>query len=110
MTKAKMIERIQHAESRAWLALAVYDNAHAPVVGGYAAQIDFDRTDAQHLKLLHYWYALNSLMEELGIESALDDEMHEKAFDLNHDLFIRRQAAQGIFYDENGNEITFPAM
>lgn len=105
MTKAKMFERIQCAESRAWLALAEYDNTHAPVAGGYAAQLDFDRADTEHLKLLYSWYALAQLMDELGIKITLDDEMHAKAFDLNHDLFIRRQAAQGISYDENGNEV-----
>lgn len=105
MTKANMIERIRLAEGRAWLALAAYDNAHAPVNGGYAAQMEFDRTDVEHLKLVSSWYALNQLMEDLSVESILDDEMHEKALDLNHDLFIRRQAAQGIFYDENGNEV-----
>ena len=105
MTKQNMIAEIQAQEAALWLALAEYDNRNAPATGSYSSEIDWDLTDPGHDKHLAAWCALNTLMESLGITS--DNSLWERkaAMELSSDLFLRRQAARGITYDENGNEI-----
>lgn len=105
MTKANMIKEIQAEEAALWLALNEYDNQHAPVGVSVDRQIEWDMTDKGHCQHLYAWSAVSGLMETLGIPTDLDRWEHKAASELSSDLFRRRQAAQGIFYDENGNEI-----
>lgn len=103
MTK-KEIAIIQKKESELWLALVEYDYENAPTDGDYAREIEWYNTDVEYRQHLSAWYHVRQLMETLGVE-CLYDENHERASNLNHDLFLRRQASQGIYYDEQGNEI-----
>lgn len=105
MTKQKMIEEIQAKEATLWLALAAYDHRNAPVDGSYDSQIEWDLNDVGHCQHLQAWATVSDLMKALGIPSS-DSLAHKAAMELTHDLFIRRQAARGIFYDAEGNEIT----
>lgn len=105
MTKANMIEEIQKKEAELWLALIEYDAENAPTTGNYDDEIEFDKYDAEHNRLLNAWYQLSALMETLGIERDFNLLDNKIAFDLSTELFTRRQAARGIHYDEHGNEI-----
>lgn len=99
MTKQKMIEEIQAKEAALWLELAVYDHAFAPVNCTAEEQIDWDCSDEGHLTRSHAWNAVNDLMETLGIKHDYDLPESAQAHELRNDLFRRRQAARGIFYN-----------
>lgn len=99
MTKQQIIEKIQATEAALFLELAVYDHAHAPVDCNEEAQIQWDLTDPGHRAKSHAWNIINGLMVELGIDENLDAEEFRIANELYSDLFIRRQAANGIFYN-----------
>ncbi len=99
MTKQNMINAISAKEAALWLEMAKYDSLYAPVNCTLAEQLDWDMTDEGHLQLLHAWNAVNELMEDLGIETDFGDEDRQLASELRTDLFRRRQAARGIFYN-----------
>lgn len=100
MTK-KELAIIQQKETKLWYELALYDNANAPTDGDYTREIEWDTNDTGHRVRLSEWYAVSTLMDALGIESLYNEE----ASKLRSDLFKRRQASRGIFYDGRGNEI-----
>lgn len=105
MTKEKMIEEIQKQEAKLNLDLLQYESIYAPDDGDYQKEISWNKEDATYQKKLHAWYAVYQIMETLGIARNPDLEENRKASDLNKELFIRREAARGIFYDERGNKI-----
>ena len=106
MTKANMIETIRNKEGKLWIELHEYDFMYAPDDGDVSSQIEWECSDLGHCTRLHAWAAMHDLLEQLGIEIDYNDTAHAVAGDLAHGLFIRRQAAQGIYYDERGNEIS----
>ena len=99
MTKQKMIAEIQAKEAALWLDLAAYDHEFAPVDGDRSNEIFWDCNDEGHLTRLHAWCAVHDLMESLGIEDEFDNDDRAEASELRSDLFRRRQAARGIFYN-----------
>lgn len=105
MTKANMIKEIQAKEAALWLAIAEYDNQNAPVDGSRDSHLEWDINDAGHCRKLHAWAAVHDLMETMGIEPDWDLWERKAAYELSDDLFTRRQAARGIFYDDRGSEI-----
>lgn len=104
MTKKEM-KTIQAAEAAAQLELAIYDSLHAPADGDDNRMIDWESNDPGHNKLLYAWAAIYSLMETLGIPVDFQLHANEQAGDLRTELFFRRQAAKGITYDAEGNEV-----
>lgn len=104
MTKSKMIETMQTKLSEKWLEMARYDYSFAPDNGNYDDEIKWYTTDTHHQELLMEWNTLYTLMDEMGIAVDYDcseavRSNYETAIDLNHDLFIRRENARGIFYN-----------
>lgn len=104
MTKKEM-KTIQAVEAAARLELAVYDSIHAPADGNDSRLIEWETADPGHTRLLYAWNAIYSLMEALGITADYDCTASIQALDLNTELFVRRQAAKGITYDAEGNEV-----
>ena len=109
MTKANMIKEIQNKEATLWMELAAYDNQYAPADGDYDREIEWDLNDDGHCQRVYAWSAVHDLMESLGIKSDFDSAEYQVASELTSELtselFRRRQAARGIYYDERGNEI-----
>ena len=99
MTKQNMITDIQAKEAALWLELAVYDHRCAPVGVSGEAELAWEMSDPGHLKKLYAWCAVNGLMESLGIEASRDSSDYETAYMLRDDLWCRRQAAKGIYYN-----------
>lgn len=89
---------IREHEGRLWLALAEYDNRHAPVDGDIDSQLAWELDDKGHCEKLYQWSAAHDIMEALGIEVDYYDHWHAAAGALSSDLFLRRQAAKGITY------------
>lgn len=106
MTKTNMINAIIDEEAKLWLDLHEYDNANAPDNGSLDEEMYWECNDEGHLVRLCAWGAIHDLIEKLGIENDHSRPEHEKASELSHELFIRRQANKGIFYNERGNEIS----
>ena len=104
MTKDNMIKAIQDAEASAWLELAKYDLENKPVVTTWEQEKAFVENDLGHIKLLNQWYAIKTILENMGIETPYCDK-HAEAVDINHTIWTREQNAKGIYYDENGNRI-----
>lgn len=104
MTKAKMIETIQLHVSRAWLKPSEYDCKNAPDNGMYADEIAWDTNDKKHRELLNVWCSLLDVLEDMGMDVDYDltpeiSENYENARNFSHELFIRREASRGIFYN-----------
>lgn len=99
MTKQNMITDIQAKEAALWLELAIYDHRYAPVGCSKEAEIAWEMSDPGHLKKLYAWSAVNGLMESLGIDAGRDSSDYETAYMLRDDLWTRRQAAKGIYYN-----------
>ena len=99
-----MILEMQKAEASAWLALAKYDLTNKPIVTTWEQEKAYAENDIGHVKLLNQWYAINTMLENMGIDTPYSDE-HQEACDINHAIWTREQNAKGIYYDENGNKI-----
>lgn len=99
MTKKNMIEAIQKQEAQLFLSLSAYDNVNAYIsTGTLEEEMHWEATDPGHREKLEAWAAIYDLMDELEIEQDFDLPAHIEASDLTRDLFLRRQAAQGIYY------------
>lgn len=98
MTKAE-IKTIQQQEAKLWLDLNEYQYYCAPDDGDDAKRIEWENTDRVYHSKLSAWCAVSNLMDALKIESDNELQDMETAFRYSTELFLRRQAAQGIFYE-----------
>lgn len=98
MTKAE-IKTIQQQEARLWLDLNEYQYFCAPDDGDDAKREEWERSDLIYRTKLSAWCSVNNLMYALKIESDHELPDEQAAFELSHKLFLRRQAAKGIFYE-----------
>lgn len=105
MTKANMIEEIRKKEASLWLDLHEYESVCAPDDGILEHEITWEKNDTEYRVKLAAWFAVSELMERLGIAHDMEREEYKRASEFAHDLFIRRQTAKGIYYDERGNQI-----
>lgn len=99
MKKANMIVEIRKTEATLWRELCEHEYYNAPADGDDEKRISWEQNDLVHAKLISAWHAVVSLMDTLGIEKDLDDPENIAASEYSTKLFIRRQAARGIFYN-----------
>lgn len=105
MKKADMIKEIQKHEAKLYLELHEYENKYAPDDGDTIKAMMWKLDDAEYQRRLSAWASVDELMKAQGIEEDFELEENQKAFELMHDLFLRREAAKGRYYDERGNLI-----
>lgn len=102
--KESLADTILRHEGTAWLALHEYEYYNAPITANVNKQVDWETHDEKRVELLYHWRELNKLCEKFGIR-ATGSTWHKKASELSHELFLRREAVRGIYYDWHSTKI-----